>query len=102
MAHHIETAKTFDELITEAADREDDRIRDINNPYNPNPNSVNPHRRGLIYDRLPIEFDDPEEAPAVVHRADARELRDLDYDVVAVDEEDFANLPHLPDHELKQ
>ena len=101
MAHHLETSKTFEELLADAADLEDNRIRDINNPYNPNPNTVNPHRRGLIYDRLPPEFDDEEEAPAVVHRADARELRDLDYDVVAVDEEDFANLPHLPDHELK-
>ena len=37
----------------------------------------------------------------VVPRPDARELQDLTYDVVSVDEEEFAKLPHLPDHELK-
>lgn len=102
MAHCIETSKDYEQLIIDAADAEEERIRDINYSYNPNPNSVNPHRRGLIYDRLPPEFNDPEEAPAVVPRKDAHELSDLDYDVVAVDEEDYAKLPHLPDHELKQ
>ena len=101
VAHCIETSKDYEQLIVDAADAEDHRIRDINNAYNPNPNTVNPHRRGLIYDRLPAEFDDPEEAPAVVSRPDGRELADMTYDPVAVDEEDFAKLPHLPDHELK-
>ena len=38
----------------------------------------------------------------MVPRKDARELKDMTYDVVETDEEAFANLPHLPDHELKQ
>ena len=46
-------------------------------------------------------MDDHDDTPAVVPRPDARELQDLSYDVVAADEEDFAKLPHLPDHELK-
>ena len=88
-------------MLVDAADAEDYRIRDITNPYNPNPNTVHPERRGLIYDRLPPEMDDHDDTPAVVPRPDARELQDLSYDVVAADEEDFAKLPHLPDHELK-
>ena len=99
--HAAETEKDYKQLMVESADAEDLRIRDITNAYNPNPNGVHPERRGLIYDRLPPEFDDVEEAPAVVPRADARELQDMTYDVVAEDEKDFANLPHLPDHELK-
>ena len=88
-------------MLVDAADAEDRRIRDITNPYNPNPNTVHPERRGLIYDRLPPEMDDHDDTPAVVPRPDARKLQDLSYDVVAADEEDFAKLPHLPDHELK-
>ena len=99
--HCDETSKSCEQLMVDVADAEDKAIRDLTNAYNANPNGVNPHRRGLIYDRLPPEFDDPEEAPAVVHRPDAHELRDLSYDVVETDEQDFANLPHLPDHELK-
>ena len=87
--------------MVDAADVEDNRIRDINNSYNPNPNSVNPERRGLIYDRMPPEFDDDDDTPAVVPRPDARQLQDMTYDVAKTDEEDFAKLPHLPDHELK-
>ena len=37
----------------------------------------------------------------MVPRKDARELKDLTYDVVETDEEEFAKLPHMPDHELK-
>ena len=99
--HATETSKSYEDLLVDAADAEDKRIRDITYAYNPNPNSVHPERRGLIYDRLPPEFDDEENAPAVVPRPDARELQDLSYDVVSVDEEEFAKLPHLPDHELK-
>ena len=102
MAHQAETKKTMEELLVDAAQAEDDACRDITNSYNPNPDGVNSHRRGLIYDRLPPEFDDAEEAPAVVPRKDARELKDMTYDVVETDEEAFANLPHLPDHELRQ
>jgi hypothetical protein len=96
-----ETSKDYEQLIVDAATAEDDATRDITNSYNQNPNGVNPHRRGLIYDRLPPEFDDPENAPAVVPRKDAHYLKDMTYDVVATDEEDYANLPHLPDHEMK-
>ena len=74
-------------MIVDAADAEDRATRDIHYAYNPNPNGVNPHRRGLIYDRLPPEFDDPE-------------LRDLKYDVVQTDEEEYAKLAHLPDFEV--
>ena len=95
--HAVETAKDYEQL---AADAEDRATRDINYAYNPNPNGVNPQRRGLIYDRLPPEYDDPEEAPAVVHRPDANELRDLKYDVVQTDEEEYAKLAHLPDFEV--
>ena len=102
MAHQAETKKTMEELLVDAAQAEDDVCRDITNSYNPNPDGVNSHRRGLIYDRLPPEFDDLEEVPAVVPRKDAREMKDMTYDVVETDEEAFANLPHLPDHELKQ
>lgn len=98
--HAEETAKDYKQLIVDAADAEDRATRDIHYAYNPNPNGVNPHRRGLIYDRLPPEFDDPEEAPAVVHRPDANELRDLKYDVVQTDEEEYAKLAHLPDFEV--
>ena len=101
LKHDTETSKDYEQLMVDNADAEDLRIRDITNSYNANPNTVHPERRGLIYDRLPPEFDDVEEAPAVVPRADARELQDMTYDVVAEDEKDFANLPHLPDHELK-
>lgn len=97
----METSKDYEQLLVDAADAEDTAARDITNAYNPNPNGMHPERRGLIYDRMPPEFDDAEEAPAVVHRPDARELQDQTYDVVAEDEKDFANLPHLPDHELK-
>ena len=91
----------YEQLLNEdAADAEDRATRDINYAYNPNPNGVNPQRRGLIYDRLPPEYDDPEEAPAVVHRPDANELRDLKYDVVQTDEEEYAKLAHLPDFEV--
>ena len=99
--HFTETSKNYEQVMIDAADAEDRRIRDITNPYNPNPNTVHPERRGLIYDRLPPEMDDHDDTPAVVPRPDARELQDLSYDVVAADEEDFAKLPHLPDHELK-
>ena len=102
MKHAEETSKDYEQLMVDAADAEDQATRDWTNAFNGNPNGVNPQRRGLIYGRLPPEFDDPEEAPAVVHRPDARNLSDLSYDVVQTDEEDFANLPHLPDHELKQ
>ena len=99
--HFTETSKSYEDLLVDAADAEDKRIRDITYAYNPNPNTVHPERRGLIYDRLPPEFDDQDDTPAVVPRPDARELQDLTYDVVSVDEEEFAKLPHLPDHELK-
>ena len=99
--HATETNKSYEDLLVDAADAEDKRIRDITYAYNPNPNTVHPERRGLIYDRLPPEFDDEDDTPAVVPRPDARELQDLTYDVVSVDEEEFAKLPHLPDHELK-
>ena len=102
MKHAEETSKDYEQLMVDVADAEDQATRDLTNAFNTNPNGVNPQRRGLIYDRLPPEFDDPEEAPAVVYRPDARKLSDLSYDVVQTDEEDFANLPHLPDHELKQ
>lgn len=97
----METSKSMEQLLVDAAEAEDEATRDITNSYNPNPDGVNSHRRGLIYDRLPPEYDDPEEVPAVVPRKDARELKDLTYDVVETDEEEFAKLPHLPDHELK-
>ena len=101
LSHFTETSKGYEQVMIDAADAEDRRMRDITNPYNPNPNTVHPERRGLIYDRLPPEMDEPDDTPAVVPRPDARELQDLSYDVVATDEEDFAKLPHLPDHELK-
>lgn len=98
--HAVETAKDYVQLMVDAADAEDRATRDIRYAYNSNPNGVNPHRRGLIYDRLPPEFDDPEEAPAVVHRPDANQLSDLKYDVVETDEEEYSKLAHLPDFEL--
>ena len=98
--HAEETAKDYKQLIVDAADAEDRATSDIHYAYNPTPNGVKPHSRGLIYDRLPPEFDDPEEAPAVVHRPDANELRDLKYDVVQTDEEEYAKLAHLPDFEV--
>ena len=72
--------------MVDAADAEDKRTRDITYAYNPNPNTVNSHRRGLIYDRLPPEFDDEDDTPEVVFRPNSHELRDLSFDVVAQDE----------------